>query len=397
MLNRIFAVTAMNLQSLPARWGVAAVVVICLAGVSGVMVSMLAMAEGFEKTFSRAGRADRVVVLSTGETYESGSSISREQAPLLLNAPGLARLADGKPAASIERYTTSPLPLREENGRAGADGNLILRGVGERVLQVRPEVRIREGRMFTSGLRELVIGRAVKGQFFGVELGREVSLSGVVWTVVGVFESGGNALESEVWGDVEVVMSAYNQPSYSSLTALLASEASFQPYKDAVTSNPSLTHTPLREPEYYATQGGILSVAMRVVGYAVASIMALGALFAAVNTMYASIESRSIEIATLRAIGFDGIPIVFSVLLESVILCGLGALLGGAIAYLLFNGYTVSTVSSTSFSQVEFAFSVSPALLLQGALWACVIGVVGGLFPALRAIRIPVIEGLRTG
>lgn len=391
MGNRIWVVTLMNLRSLPARWGVALVVVICLAGVSGVMVSMLAMAEGFEKTFSSAGRSDRLVVLSTGENYESGSSISREQAQLLLSTPGLARGPDGKPRASLERYTISALPMRNR----GEDGNLIVRGVGASVMAVRPEVTLTAGRMFTSGLRELIVGRSAQRQFAGLELGREVNLSGVVWTVVGVFESHGNALESEAWGDVEAVMPAYNQGSYSSLTALMQSAASFQTYKDAVTSNPALSHIPLREPEYYAAQSNTAAKVMRVIGYVVASIMALGALFAAVNTMYASIEARGVEIATLRAIGFDGFPIVISVLLESVVLCGAGALLGGALAWGLFNGYTVSTINASGFSQVMIAFSVSSALLLQGAVWACAIGLLGGLFPALRAARLPIVEGLR--
>ncbi len=392
MFGRTLALLGMNLQSLPARWGVAAVVVICLAGVSGVMVSMLAMAEGFEQTFVRAARADRVIVLTTGETFESGSSIGRDQLALLLQAPGLARLADGKPAASVERFTTSTLPLARSPGR---DGNLVLRGVSKEVFAVRPEVRLAAGRMFTPGLRELVVGRSAQRQFDGLALGKEVSLSGVVWRVVGEFQSSGSALESEAWGEVEVVMNAYNQSGYSSVTALLDSPAAFATYKAAVTGNPLLSHTPLREADYYAAQGGTLSTAMRVIGYVVASIMGLGALFAAINTMYASIEARGVELATLRALGFDGPTLVVSVLIESVLLCGVGALLGGALAYLMFNGYTVSTISSGSFSQVSFAFSVSPALLLQGAIWAAVIGLAGGLLPALRAVRVPITEALR--
>lgn len=391
MLYRVLRVSLLSLYSLPARWGVAIVVVICIAGASGVMVSMLAMADGFQQVFQSNGRADRVIVLSTGEVSEPSSSISRNQLPMLLDAPGLARLANGKVAASVERFTISPLPQKDR----GKEGNLVVRGVGVDVFSVRPEAKISAGRMFTAGLRELVVGRSAQEHFPSLALGAEVDLSGVIWTVVGVFDSGGSALESEAWGEVEAVMSAYNQSSYSSVTAILESADAFQIYKDALTSDPALSHTPQHEADYFAAQGGMLSTAMRIVGYVVSAIMGLGALFAAVNTMYASIEARGVEIATLRAIGFDAPPIVLSVLFECILLCGAGAVLGGAIAYLLFNGYTVSTLNATSFSQVTFAFKVSPTLLGEGALCACVIGLLGGLFPALRAARVPVIEGLR--
>jgi putative ABC transport system permease protein len=390
-LQQIGAVTATTLLSLPARWGGAAVVVVCLAGVSGVMTSMLAMAEGLEQTYRRAGRADRVIVMTTGETNDGSSSIARDQLPAVFDAPGLVRRADGTPAASVERYTTSTLPL----AKSGEDGNVIFRGVSAAVLEVRPEVRIAEGRLFKPGLREVIVGRSVQRQFRGVEVGNEVSLSGVSWTVVGIFASDGSALESEAWGDVEAVMSAYNQVAYSAVLAQLAAPESFQAYKDALTGNPALSHTPMREDDYLASQSGILGVAMRVIGYVVASIMALGAVFAAVNTMYASIESRGVEIATLRALGFGAAPIAVSVLLEGLVLCLAGSVVGGAVAWLLFNGYTASTLGAAG-TQLVFAFSVSPALLVQGAVWACVIGLLGGLPPALRAARLPVAEALRT-
>lgn len=390
-MRTTLAVTLLNLRTLPQRWGVALVTAVCLAGVSGVLVSMLAMAQGFRDTFERSGRSDRVVVMSTGEITEVSSAIGRDQAPLILNASGLKRGADGVPVAMLERYTSSDLLRRGRD----TEGTLVIRGVGANVLEVRPETRINTGRRFTPGLRELTVGRAAAGQFVGLDLGKEVSLSGVVWTVVGVFDDGGSARESEVWADVEVVMTAYNQTSYTAMSGLLESDSAFTAFKDAVTANPQLQHTPQRETEYYASQGGLQATAMRVVGYVVAGIMALGALFGAINTMYASIESRSVEIATLRALGFRGTPIVISVLLESVVLCGFGALAGGGIAWLLFDGYTASTVGGSGFSQVAFAFNVSAVLLLQGVLWATAIGLLGGLFPALRAARMPIIEGLR--
>ncbi len=391
MILRMLAITGMNLRSLPARWGTAIVVVVCLTGVTGVLVSLLGMAHGFEKAFGAAGREDRVVVLTTGQNTDLDSSVTREQAPLLLSAPGFARDKDGKPVAMLERYTISDLP----SVRDGRDESLILRGVGANVLRVRPEAHLVEGTMFSPGLREIVIGRATVGRFKGLALGRDVELSGVIWKVVGVFEEGGSAHESEAWGDVEAVMTAYNQDSYSALVGMLELEKSFQVLKDAITSNPKLSHTPVREPAYYAQQGGVVSGVMRVLGYFVAVIMAIGAVFAAIDTMYASVEVRSVEIATLRALGFEATPIVMSVLLECVVLCAVGALIGGAIAFAAFNGFTASTIGGGTGARVAFQFSIGADLLVQAIVWACVIGVLGGLMPALRAARMPIVEALR--
>jgi putative ABC transport system permease protein len=383
--------TALNLRSLPARWGVAAVVVACMTGVSGVMVAMLAMAEGFQKTYASSGRADRIVVIGSGENFEGSSTISREQAALLLAAPGLRKLADSAPAASLERYAVSSLPMK----KGGADGNIVVRGVGPHASAIRPEVRLVAGRWFTAGLREVVVGRGARDQFVGLEVGATVTLADTMWTVVGVVEAGGSAVESEAWGDVEVVMAAFNLTAYSSMVAALETDAAFEGCRDFIAGNPMLKHTALRETEYYAGQTGILGKAMRAIGYLVAGIMGLGALFAAINTMYASVESRSVEIGTLRALGFQGFPIVVSVVLESIVLCLAGAVLGGAAVWLGFNGHVVSTVNGASFTQIAFAFSVSPGLLAQGVATACVIGLLGGLPPALRATRIPIVEALR--
>lgn len=384
--------TALNLRSLPARWGVAAVVVACMAGVSGVMVAMLAMAEGFQKTYASSGRPDRVVVIGTGENFEGSSSISREQATVLLTAPGLRRLADGAPAASLERYAVSALPMK----KGGADGNVVVRGVGPHALAIRPEVRLVTGRSFTPGLREVMVGRGAREQFVGLDVGATVTLADATWTVVGVLEAGGGAVESEVWGDAEVVMAALNLTAYSSMVAALEAPSAYDACRDFIAGNPVLKHTALRETEYYAGQTGILGKAMRGIGYLVAAVMGLGALFAAINTMYASVESRSVEIGTLRALGFQGLPIVAAVLLESVVLCLAGAVLGGAAAWLGFNGHVVSTVNGATFTQIAFAFSVSPGLLAQGVVAGCVIGLLGGLPPALRAVRVPIVEALRS-
>jgi len=391
VLERILAMTALNLRSLPARWGVAAVVVACMTGVSGVMVAMLGMAEGFQKAYASSGRPDRIVVIGNSENFEGSSSISRDQAAVLLGAPGLRRLADGAPAASLERYAVSALPMK----KGGTDGNIVVRGVGPQAQAVRPELRLVAGRWFRPGLREVVVGRGARDQFVGLEVGATVMLADTAWSVVGVVEAGGSAVESEAWGDAEVVMSAFSLTSYSSMVAALESPAAFEACRDFIAGNPVLKHVALREPDYYAGQTGILGEAMRAIGYLVASIMGLGALFAAINTMYASVESRSVEIGTLRALGFQGLPIVVSVVLESILLCLAGAVLGGTAAWVGFNGHVISTVNGASFTQIAFAFSVSPGLLAQGVAVACAIGLVGGLPPALRATRIPIVEALR--
>ncbi|MGQ0586817.1 MAG: ABC transporter permease [Gammaproteobacteria bacterium] len=390
MLARILAVTALNLRTLPARWGVAAVIVVCMAGVTGVMVSMLAMAEGFQRTYATSGHADRVVVISSSENFEGSSTITRDQAAALQGAPGLRRLADGAAAVSLERYAVSALKMR-----SGRDGNVVVRGVGPRVLEIRPEVQLIAGRMFEPGLRELIVGRGAADQFEGLAPGGTVVLSDVAWRVVGTFAAGGGALESEAWSDAEVVMAAFDLTSYSSMIGLLESAGSFELCRDTIAGDPRLQHIAQRETDYYANQTGILGRAMRAIGWLVASIMGLGALFAAVNTMYASIESRSVEIGTLRALGFQGLPVVASVMLESVALCLLGAVVGGAGAWLLFNGHVVSTVNGASFTQIAFAFAVTPALLAQGTALACLVGLLGGLPPALRAVRTPIVEALR--
>lgn len=392
MFDQILAITGTSLRSVPQRWGASLVVVLGIAGVVGVMVSVLAMAEGFDRTFASAGRSDRVVVLRNGETSGTASAISREQVPVIMDAPGLARDSEGKPLASVEKVIIATLPEKA----TGNETNVVIRGVSGQAYKVRPEVKIVEGRAFTPGLRELIVGRGAHGQFAGLELGAEVPLNDTTWTIVGLFETGGTVHESELWGDVELVLAAYSQTGmYAAITAMLQSEHSFITYKDALITNPVLTHYPQRETEYYEAQSARLGGMIRGFGYAVAVIMALGALFSAVNTMYAAVKARTVEIATLRAIGFRGTPIVISVLLEAVVLCAAGGVLGGALAWAVFNGYSVSTLNQGTFTQVAFNFYVSERLLIQGLVWSCAIGLLGALLPALRAARLPVVDALR--
>jgi len=392
MIGQIASVGATSLRSLPARWGASLVVIIGIAGVVGVMVSILAMAEGFRAVFTQAGRFDRVIVMRGGDDNGMSSALTRDQLPTVLSAPGFRRGADGKPLASPLKFMTSVLADR----KTGEEANVLLRGVGGPAAEVWPEVRVVEGRWFEPGKRELMSGRAARGQFAGLEVGQAVEMSNGPWTVVGVFEAPGTVYESELWGDVEMVFAGYSiTGQFSSVIGLLESEAAYASLNDAITTNPALSHVVKRESEYYASQTGVLGTMMLTLGYGVAAIMALGALFSAVNTMHAAVRARSVEIATLRAIGFSGLPIVVSVLLESVALCLIGAVLGGALAWLLFNGYTISTLAGQNFNQVAFAFKVTGALLLQGVVGSCLIGLLGGLLPAIRAARLPVAEALR--
>jgi putative ABC transport system permease protein len=262
--------------------------------------------------------------------------------------------------------------------------------------KVRPGVRIVEGRMFNSGTNEIVVGRAASGQFSGLSVGSPVRWGDSSWTVVGIFDAGGSVAESELWCDAKVLQSAYRRGnSYQSVYARLASADSFQQFKDSLTTNPRLQVTVIREPDYYAQQSQVLQTVIRTIGFAIATLMALGAIFGAVNTMYSAVASRTREIATLRALGFGRSPVVVSVLTEAVILSIVGGLIGGGLAWLAFDGYQTATMNWQSFSQVAFAFAVTPSLLARGMFFAVVMGLLGGLFPAVRAARMPVVTALR--
>jgi putative ABC transport system permease protein len=394
MIRQIAGVALTNLKALPQRAGASLVVVVGMAGVVGVMVALLAMAEGFQQTFRQAGRADRAIVLRNEQDNGMASAIEREQLPLVLDLPGFKRGADGRPLAVAQKFMTSELAQRGTGTLVGA----VLRGVSDQVWQVFPELRIVEGRAFTPGKREAVVGRGALREFEGLALGSEVELANGRWTLVGVFEAPGTLYDGEMIGDVEMVFAGYSiTGQYSSVIGVLESQDALATVAAAIKGNPRLSHVVLRETDYYTTLSNNLGSAMITFGYAVAAIMALGALFAATNTMYAAVKARGREIATLRALGFGGVPVVCSVLLESLMLCLAGAALGGAVTYLAFNGYTLSTVSGNDLQQIVFAFRVSGSLLAQGIAGAVVVGLLGGLLPAIRAARVPVAEALRQG
>jgi putative ABC transport system permease protein len=322
------------------------------------------------------------------------SGVAREPATLLASLPGVARDAAGRPLASAELVVMVDLPRKGETH----PNNVPFRGVQPAAFAIRDELRIVEGRPFKRGVREVIVGRKAAQQFAGLTVGSSIGFRDSDWTVVGIFESGGDVHESEIWSDAEVAMSAFRRQGFQSVTATLAdgSAAGLAALKDAISRDRRLSITALREPEYYARQAKVLSNLINILGYTVAAFMAVGATFGALNCMYSAIASRQVEIATLRAIGFGGGPVVVSVMIEALVLALLGGAIGAALAYVYCDGASLSTLNFNTFSQVAFDFRVTPRLVGQGLLWALLMGAVGGLLPAVRAARLPVTAALRT-
>jgi putative ABC transport system permease protein len=386
-----FAVTGVTLRSIGQRFGSSAVAVIGIAGVVIVFVSVLSIAEGFQAAMSGKGDPLRVMILRSGADTEMTSGLGGDTVRTIMDAPGIARSTEG-PVASPELFVIVGHPLK----RSGTDANVPLRGLSEAAMRVRPEVRIVEGRMFRTGTNEIVVGRAAAAQFDGLYVGRTVRWGENSWEVVGIFDAGGSVAESELWSDARVLQPAYRRGnSYQSVLARLESDEAFQPLKDALTSDPRLQVTVLREREYYAGQSQVMQMIIRTIGIGIAGLMGLGAIFGAVNTMYSAVSSRTREIATLRALGFGGLPVMASILAEAVLLSLIGGAIGGLVAYLLFDGYQTATMNWQSFSQVAFAFAVTPSLLAQAMLYATIMGLLGGLLPAWKAARMPVVDALR--
>lgn len=383
------AVTWSGLSTLPQRIGSTSVIVVGIGGVVGVLVALLSMAAGFEATLRQSGSDDTAIVLRAGANVEISSGLARSDTTLIAQAPGVLRDAQDRPVYSPEMVVVASIPQRS----TGTDANVEVRGVGPGVWSLRPNVRITAGRPFKPGLRELVVGEGALGQFAGIDLGAVIRLNNQDWHVVGVFASG-DAHESELWGDAEVVATAYRREGFQSVTLRLADARAFEQVRAALTGDPRLRVDVETTRAYYNKQSGRLTTLIRALGIGIAVIMAIGAVFGAINTMYAAVAARAREIATLRALGFTGLPVVVAVLLEAMLLALAGGALGAAIAYALFHGYTVSTLGS-NFTQVVFQFQVTPALLAQGLQWALGIGFLGGLLPALRAARIPITVALR--
>ena len=390
-LGQIAAVTGVTIRSIPQRLGSSIVAIIGIGGVVIVFTAVLSIADGFQAAMKGTGDPQTVIVLRSGSDTEMTSGISGEEARLIQEAPAIEKGPDG-PHASPELFVIVGHPLK----RSGTDANVPLRGLTPIALKVRPQLKIVEGRMFTPGTNEIVVGRAASRQFSGLSIGTSVRWGESSWQVVGIFDAGGSVAESEIWCDAKVLQPAYRRGnSYQSVIARLESAESFQTFKDALTTNPRLSVTVIREPDYYAQQSQVLQTIIRSIGFGIAGLMGLGAVFGAINTMYSAVANRTREIATLRALGFGSSPVVVSVMVEAVLLSLAGGLIGGLLAWAAFDGYQTATMNFQSFSQVAFAFKVSPSLLARGMFFALVMGLIGGFFPALRAARLPVVTALR--
>ncbi|MBS0212143.1 MAG: ABC transporter permease [Proteobacteria bacterium] len=384
------SVTMVGVSTLGRRVGASSVVVIGIAGVVAVLVAMLAMADGYQGSLRRSGSPDTAIVLRGSSDSEVSSVLGHDAVVVIEQAVGIARDAAGKPIASPELAVAANLQLK---GSADT-GSVQLRGVGEQAWTARPGLQIVAGRRFQPGLRELVVGQGAQDKFAGLELGHEVKLGAQMWKIVGIFRAG-NAFDSEIWADADVVASAYRRgSSRTSVLVRLTSPAAFKTFAASLAADPRLQVDATTTADYYAKQSQTMTKVIRIIGIVVGLIMAIGAMFGALNTMFAAVAARAREIATLRAIGFGGLPVVVAVMLETMLLALFGGLLGGGVAWVLFNGYTASTLAG-GIGQLTFQFEVSPRLMWTGIQWALAIGFIGGLYPALRAARMQVTDALR--
>jgi putative ABC transport system permease protein len=390
VLKQALAISALSIRSIPERWAPSLVIVIGLAGVVAVFTALLAMASGFESTLKATGRNDAALILRGGSDAELNSAFDRTSTDLIKQEPGIAAGADGRPLTSAELMVIAEL-VRKDDVKSGA--NVTLRGVEPAAFMLRPQLKIVAGRNFTPGLRELIVGSGVLRQFQGAEIGSTVRMRGSEWKVVGEFSSG-DAHDSEMWTDINVARTTFGRLGSSSVLAALDGAEGLQRLKSAIAAEPRLSLDVLREQDYFSGQTRQFRKTIGLLAGVVTLIMGLGAVFAALNSMYAAVAARGKEIATLRAIGFRGVPVVTSVMVEALLLALAGGVLGALIAYVLFNNLSVSTLGQ-SFTQVVFNFKVTPQLVARGLLIAIVIGMLGGLMPALRAARLPVTTSLR--
>jgi putative ABC transport system permease protein len=391
--RQALSVAGVGISTLGQRLGSSAVIVVGIAGVVGVLVAMLSMAEGYAQTLRKTGSADTAVVMRGASASEVMSVLDRDSVVLIAQAPGVARNDKGVPIASQELVVAANLPLK--GGAADEEGSVQLRGVGEQAWAVRPQVKLIEGRRFTPGLRELIVGRGAAGQFSGMLPGQQIRLGTQRWMVTGIFSSG-DAMESEIWADANVVADTYQRGgARAAVTVRLTDAQAFTAFKTGLDANPQLKVDASTTLDYFNKQSESVTQVLRTMGIAVGAIMAIGALFGALNTMFAAVAARAREIATLRAIGFSGTPVVVAVLLETMLLALLGGAIGALLAYLVFNGFSASTLAAGSVGKLSFELRVTPELLWTGLKWALAIGFVGGLFPAVRAARMPVSAALR--
>ncbi|HXG87337.1 MAG TPA: ABC transporter permease [Vicinamibacterales bacterium] len=390
-ISQTIAVTALNLRTIPQRLGSTGVAIIGIAGVVVVFVSVLSIAAGFTAAMSGSGSPTRAIVMRSGADSEMTSGLSGPEVDVIKQAPGMRR--DGPTAlAAGELFVIIDLPKISTNTAA----NVPMRGIERATLAVRDEVSFVEGRMLEFGTNEIVVGRGASGQFAGLTLGSEVKSGQNTWHVVGIFEADGGVAETEIWCDGRVLQGAYRRGNtFQTVLVRLDSSDTFNTFRDWLTANPQVNVQVRHETEYYAQQSKAISALIQGVGFGIAALMGIGAVFGAILTMYTAVSTRSREIATLRALGFNTTSMVIYVLAESLALGAIGGIIGGLAAYLAFNGYQTSTMNFQTFSQVAFAFQVTPRLLMMGLVYSLLMGLIGGLFPALRAARLPIPTALR--
>jgi putative ABC transport system permease protein len=391
-LRQTLAVMALNIRTIPSRLSSSAVAIVGIAGVVVVFVSVLSIAAGFSAAMNGSGSRGRALVMRSGADSEMTSGVSGAEADIIKQAPGIAR--DGRNAvASAELYVIVDLPKKST---PGSSANVPMRGIEPEGMALRPEVSIIEGRMFRFGTNEVIAGRGANGQFVSLNVGDTIVSGQNRWQVVGLFEADGAVAETEIWCDGRTLQGAYRRGNtYQSVLAGLETQDSFDTFRDWLTSNPQLNVSIRRENEYYAGQSQTMTRLIQTIGVAIATLMGIGAVFGAILTMYTAVATRAREIATLRALGFETSSVLVSVLTESMVLGAVGGVIGAAAAYAGFNGYQTSTMNFQTFSQVAFAFRVTPQLLGIGLSYALAMGFVGGLLPAFRAARLPIPQALR--
>ncbi|NLG77095.1 MAG: FtsX-like permease family protein [Xanthomonadaceae bacterium] len=385
------AITAMNVRNMRERFASSIVALIGIAGVVTVLVGVLSIREGFRAALDYSGSPDIAIVLRGGSSDELSSGFGQDQARIVMDSPHIARDADG-PIASAELYVIVDVPMKS----TGTAANVPFRGVGQNAPKLRKNFRITEGRMFVPGTFEVIVGAGAAEQFEGLVVGNTVRWGTTDWRIVGRFEDKGSVSESEVWTDATVLQGAYNRGnSYQSVRAKLTSADALTAFRDSLSNDPRVNTKVYSESAFYQEQSEALRVMITGLGFGIAILMGLGAVFAALNTMYSAVSARTREIATLRALGFGSFPVVISVIVEALLIALIGSVIGMLISYFAFNGIRASTLNFGSFTQLSFAFTVTPELLLQGLIYALVLGFIGGLLPSLRAARLPIVTGLR--
>lgn len=384
-ISQAAVITWVSLTTVPQRLVSSITAVVGIAGVVTVFVGVLSIAEGFRAAFLAGGSPDVAIVLRAGSDAEMTSILARDDVRIIQDAPGILR-------ASPELFVMVPLPKRS----TGSEANVPLRGIGPAAYDVRKHLRMLAGRRFTPGRNEMVVGQGAALEFAGLDLNAKISIGPNEWTVVGIFTTDGTVSDSELWADSKLIQDLYRRgTSYQAVVTKLESPDAFVKFKDTLNADPRLSIKAMRETDYYADQASMVHSLVTGVGMVVATLMGIGAIFGALNTMYTAVSARIREIATLRALGFGGGPVVVSVVVESLVLAMIGGVIGGAFAYFVFNGFHTSTINWRSFSQVTFAFAVTPRLLMQGIAYALLMGTIGGLLPAIRAARVPVTAALR--